>query len=388
MHARSRLSFSLAFLALAACGPSLVEVDFVVHVPASTAYTDIVWVTGSTAELGTWGVRSGTSLARQEDGTYRGSVSLPPDTTAEYMLTRGSWRTIERGPSGEEVPPHALSVGTARKTEEVTVAKWMTSTGQWLTGRLEYLHGLSSTYITYRTLDCIIYLPPGYDEEPARRYPVFYMHDGQNLMDATTSFAGEWGADETAQRLIRAGLIEPIIIVGVYNGGTSRIAEYTPVADPEYGGGNADAYGSFLIQELKPLIDSTYRTKPEAQYTGLAGSSLGGLVSMYFGLTHSDVFRKLGVVSPSVWWANNDIVTRVNGISAKLPLEIWEDIGTAEGSEETVGDARLLRDALVAKGWVLDEDLKYLEVEMAGHSEGAWSARFDQILQYLYPPQG
>jgi predicted alpha/beta superfamily hydrolase len=216
------------------------------------------------------------------------------------------------------------------------------------------------------------------------------MHDGQNLMNVkTAAFGVEWGVDETAQRLVEAGQMEPIIIVGVYNT-EDRIPEYTHLSNAPYGGGRADDYGRLLVDVVKPLIDAAYRTKPEAQYTGVAGSSLGGLVSMYFGLTHSNTFTRLGVVSPSVWWANRDIVTRVNDTPSKLPLRIWLDIGTnedgtVEDSQRTVEDTRLLRDALAAKGWVLDTDLKYLEAQGARHNEAAWAARTEQILKFLYP---
>ncbi len=237
----------------------------------------------------------------------------------------------------------------------------------------------------------IVWLPPQYDTDTTARYPVLYMHDGQNLMNAkTAAFGVEWGVDETAERLVEAGMMEPVIIVGVYNT-EDRIPEYTQVPTAQYGGGRADDYGRLLVEVVKPLIDSTYRTKPEAQYTGVAGSSLGGLVSMYFGLTHSSTFTRLGVVSPSVWWADRDIVTRVNNLSAKLPLRIWLDIGTNEEataaeSQQTVDDTRALRDALTAKGWALDSDLKYFEAEGARHNEAAWAVRTEQILEFLYPP--
>jgi predicted alpha/beta superfamily hydrolase len=198
--------------------------------------------------------------------------------------------------------------------------------------------------------------------------------------------------DEVAQQLVLAGQVEPLIIVGVYNSGSERSLDYTPVSDPtepNYPGGNADKYGRFLVEELKPLIDGKYRTKPEAQYTGMAGSSLGGLVTMYLGMTKADTFTRLGVISPSVWWANRDIVTRVNALQSKTQARIWLDIGTEESlnSQETVADTRALRDALVAKGWVLDADLKYTEVQGGKHDEASWNKRFGDILKYLYPKQ-
>jgi predicted alpha/beta superfamily hydrolase len=131
--------------------------------------------------------------------------------------------------------------------------------------------------------DVLVYLPPGYDASKGRRYSVLYMQDGQNLFDGATSFipGQEWRVDETAQRLIGAGKIEPLIIVGIYNT-KDRINEYTAAQDAKYEmGGKADLYGRMLVEELKPFIDGRYRTKKDAQHTGLAGSSLGGLVSLY-----------------------------------------------------------------------------------------------------------
>jgi predicted alpha/beta superfamily hydrolase len=196
--------------------------------------------------------------------------------------------------------------------------------------------------------------------------------------------------DETAQRLVESGEVAPLIIVGVYNT-ANRGPEYTQVPDARYpevdgaNGGRADLYGQFLINELKPLIDTRYRT--QADQTGLAGSSLGGLVTMYLGIKNPGTFSKLGVLSPSVFWADSNIVTQVNALPGQLPLRIWLDIGTDEGSssQETVADTQELRDALVGKGWQLNEDLKYTEVAGGKHNEAAWAARFGDVLKYLYP---
>ena len=155
-----------------------------------------------------------------------------------------------------------------------------------------------------------VWLPPNYEENAERRFPVLYMHDGQNLVNPADAFGGVvWGVDETAQNLIFSNEIELLIIVGIYNSGEKRIDEYTPV--PSEGGkmkgrgGKADQYGRMLIEELKPFIDRQYRTKPEREFTGLGGSSLGGLVSFHLGLKRPDVFSRLAVISPAVWWANN-----------------------------------------------------------------------------------
>jgi predicted alpha/beta superfamily hydrolase len=241
--------------------------------------------------------------------------------------------------------------------------------------------------------DVLVYLPPGYDANTNRRYSVLYLHDGQNVFDGATSFiAGqEWQVDETAQRLIQERLIEPLIIVGIYNT-PDRISEYTPAPDPKFKGGNADAYGHMIVEELKPFIDAHYRTKRDPKHTGIGGSSLGALISGYLALKYPNVFGKAAVVSPSVWFANKEILRYIAQQPKKPDVRLWVDIGTKEGrneaeAKETVEDARLLRDALVAKHWRLGKDFKYFEAEGAEHNEKAWAARVEPILRFLFPLQ-
>lgn len=231
----------------------------------------------------------------------------------------------------------------------------------------------------------IVYLPPGYSAEIEMRYPVLYMQDGQNLFDKATAFGGvEWGLDETAQRLIIEDRIEPLIIVGIYNTGEHRIEEYTPTRDTRLKkGGGADRYGQFLIEEVKPFIDERYRTLTDPDNTGLGGSSLGGLVSLYVGLKHPSVFGRLMVMSPSAWWDKAMILKFITSLKAKSSTRIWLDIGTLEG-KFTPHYVRTLRDQLVRSGWRLTDDLHFLEVENGEHNEKAWGARADQALEFLY----
>lgn len=233
----------------------------------------------------------------------------------------------------------------------------------------------------------VVYVPPGYDTDLDRRYPVLYLHDGQNLFEGATAFVRgqDWRVDETAEELIASGAIEPLIIVGIYNAGVHRIDEYTPTHDRKRGaGGEADLYGHMLTEELKPFIDRTYRTLPDPANTGLGGSSLGGLVTLYLGLQHPDAFGKLAVLSPSVWWDNRVILKLVRMTDPKPRLSIWLDIGTGEGGR-TLRDARALRDELVDAGWVLDSDLQYSEITDAGHNEVSWASRVGPFLRYLFP---
>lgn len=367
--------------------PSRPAVTFEVTVPSSHPAGSPVWVTGNLPELGAWNPR-GLRLHKRADGKFVGQVQLPANSTLEYALTRGSWSTSERLATGEEAPNRTLAVGSEPQTASLAVGGWLSSDkSKVLTGNIEYLRGVTSSHVATR--DVIVWLPPGYhDEGNTLRYPVLYLHDGQNLMDGSTSFAGEWHLDEVAQRLVQLGQLEPVILVGVYNVGSDRIADYTPVADPQYGGGEAAAYASFLVDELKPQVDAAFRTRTDAASTGVGGSSLGGLVSLYLGLTRSETFQRLGVVSPSIWWSDREILGRVSALEAKLPLRIWLDMGTQEGNppQANVDNARALRDALLAEGWSLEQDLHYLEAPGAVHNEGSWGARADLILRALYPP--
>lgn len=235
--------------------------------------------------------------------------------------------------------------------------------------------------------DVVVYVPLGYEDDAERRYPVLYMHDGQNLFEGATAFVPgqDWHVKDTADELIKAGVIEPLIIVGIYNTGEHRADDYTPTRDRKHrAGGAAALYGRMLTQELKTFVDGNYRTLPDPANTGLGGSSLGGLVTLYLGLQNPDVFGKLAVLSPSVWWDNRVILKIVRMTDPKPRLSIWLDIGTGEGGK-TVRDARALRDELVRAGWVIGQDLIYAEVPDAGHNELAWAQRVGPFLQYLFP---
>ena len=334
------------------------------------------------------------------------------------------------------------------------------------TGTVEVMAEVTSAFLP-ETRPVYVYLPPGYTAEPDRRYPVLYMHDGQNVFDANAR-GSEWGVDETAERLIRAGAIEPLIVVGVGNT-AARISEYTPVAatprqalprtdaaptrlvgtygtpetvevrimrtgdgfiadastadgpqrltpnadssaftlsadagvvrfsvdasgradsliytgSPE--GGAGPAYARFLVDELKPMIDDRYRTQTGPGATGVAGSSLGGLISMYLALARPATFTRIGVLSPSVWWADDAILRLAANAPYRGEHRIWLDMGTGEG-DVMVRGARRLRDTLQARGWTVGDNLRYVEIPDAPHHESAWAERVEPMLRFLFPP--
>ena len=238
--------------------------------------------------------------------------------------------------------------------------------------------------------DILVYLPPGYDESPERRYPVLYMHDGQNLFDPRTSFipGRTWQVGEHADTEIIAGRVEPLIIVGLHNSGERRLAEYTHTPDWKMGGGEAEAYGKLLLRELMPFIDGTYRTRKDVANTGMGGSSLGGLVTLYLGLKYAETFGKLAALSPSIWWNHKSIVGYVNEAAQRRHLRprIWLDVGDAEG-KRTLADAELLHRRLLANGWLDGQQLHFERVPGGTHDETAWSRRVAPMLRFLFPAE-
>jgi len=227
--------------------------------------------------------------------------------------------------------------------------------------------------------------PPGGTSVLNPRYPVLYLHDGQNLFDPETAhIKGEhWRVGETASTLVADGVIEPLIIVGIYNTGEERIEEYTPTSDPTLGGGLADRYGRLIVEELMPFVDRTYPTLTGRGYTGIGGSSLGALVSIHLALAYPSMFGKLAAFSPSVWWGRRAILKAVRQLRTKPELRVWLDMGTAEG-RRGLEDARLLKAAFVGQGWRPGRDLHYAEYEGATHSETAWAERVGPMLRWLY----
>jgi len=254
-------------------------------------------------------------------------------------------------------------------------------------GTLDHVRGFHSEVLG-NDRDITIYLPPGYADRDGVRYPVLYMNDGQNLFEPERAFipGQHWRMAEAADELIGDRKAQPMIIVGIDNTGPTRIDEYTPTNDAaRHGGGKADDYGRMLIEELKPVIDAQYRTLPGVSNTALGGASLGGLLTLHLGLEHADVFGRLAVMSPSVWWDSRTILAEVDRFEGLERPRIWLDMGGREGVEG-LSDARLLRDALRRKGWRDEIDFHYFEDRRADHSERAWAKRAPAVLEFLFPP--
>jgi predicted alpha/beta superfamily hydrolase len=255
--------------------------------------------------------------------------------------------------------------------------------GHTVVGTVMVLEGFESPQLGNRR-DLLVYLPPSYSRGD-RRYAVIYMHDGQNLFDRATSFGEEWEVDQTLEEASAQGL--EAIIVGIPNTET-RLDEYSPFPDRRHSqGGRGDLYLDFIVDTVKPVIDRDFRTRPERECTGIAGSSMGGLISLYAFFRRPEVFGFVGAMSPALWFGGRGIFRFVKE-RPFAPGRIYLDIGTNEGGE-ALTDARRMRRLLEDKGYRAGRDLLFF-VEMGGkHNERAWARRLHASLRFLLslPPR-
>ena len=225
-----------------------------------------------------------------------------------------------------------------------------------------------------------LYLPPSYAASPNKRYPVIYMHDGQNLFDAATSYAGEWRVDESLNELARARSFEAIV-VGIDNGGEKRMAEMSPTLNEKIGASEGPQYLAFIADVVKPLIDKTYRTRPDRLNTALMGSSMGGLISHDGLLRYPAVFGRVGVFSPS-YWASPTMFERAAALAPPAGTRIYLYAGGLEGGGGMAKDAQ--RMAAVLANRLAAQDLTLHIEPTADHNEAAWAAEFGRAVLWLF----
>lgn len=237
-----------------------------------------------------------------------------------------------------------------------------------------------------------VWLPPGYDDaqNAERHYPVLYLNDGQNLFESSPAFAGvEWGVDETADRLIREGAVPPMIIAGLDNAGKERLREYMPHRSmhPMMLRVQGRHYPDFLVKEVMPFVENTYRVATGPENTGLGGSSLGALIALYTAIARPGLVGRLLLESPSLWASHRQAIKESRAVRI-WPERIFLGVGTAEAgnaerSRTVVDDVRELA-AIIRRAVLSERRLRMAITEGAGHSESAWAARFPEALQFLF----
>lgn len=223
-----------------------------------------------------------------------------------------------------------------------------------------------------------ICLPPDY-EQSTTRYPVIYLHDGQNLFDAATGFAGEWEVDESLNRLAQTRSLAAIA-VGIDNGGDHRLQELTGWDNPKYGKAEGAAYVDFIADVVKPYIDRHYRTLPDRGHTAIMGSSLGALISHYALMRRPDVFGSAGLFSPSYWYAPASFTDATRPLAPGTRLYFY-----AGSDEDPDMVANMLKMAAVLQDAGLPRaGMKIHVVAGARHNEAAWRAEFPRAVQWLF----
>jgi predicted alpha/beta superfamily hydrolase len=238
--------------------------------------------------------------------------------------------------------------------------------------------------------DLTLYLPADYDADPDARYPVLYMHDGQNLYnDTDAAFGVAWEVDDTLDALVSAGKVRPHIVVGIHNT-PARIKDYTPSIDPDRAdGGDGAAYMELVATRIKPYVDAHFKTLCGPQNAAIAGSSLGGLISLHQMMTTPEVFGRVAAVSPSLWWNNAEALGMFAAYQGPLPQRLWIDAGSEEGDDVSAGlrsvatNSRAALATAQSKGMTLGDDVAYMEHIWASHDEASWEQRLPSILGYL-----
>ncbi len=320
-------------------------------------------------------------LKKNANGVWQITLSQPSGTTIQYKFTRGNWGAVETKANGSFQPNRNYTFTSSSAKRNITIGNWQDMLGNHTAvgaTRILDLDFYMPQLNRYRRV--WVYLPQDYYTS-TNTYPTLYMQDGQNLFDVVTSFAGEWKCDETMEDLQNKDSTNGIIIIGIDNGGLTRIDEYSPWMNPFYGGGEGDEYIDFIISTLKPYIDGHFRTLPTRENTGIMGSSMGGLISWYGGLAYQDVFSKVGVFSPSFWFSPN-VMTFAASTSKEYPTSFYFLAGGKEGASENT-DIQKVRSRMHANGFTWKE-LKYVLDPNGEHSEWFWSEYFDDAVLWLY----
>ncbi|MEP7002712.1 MAG: alpha/beta hydrolase-fold protein, partial [bacterium] len=314
-------------------------------------------------------------------------------------FTLGSWQLVETTASGADVANRAFTVpSSGAATFTGSVAGWKSSSANSRAARQstasKSVSILSDTFAIpqlARTRRVWLYLPPDY-ATTTKRYPVIYLHDGQNVFDAASSFAGEWGVDETLDQLHERG-DWGAIVVAIDNDAKHRLDEYDPwiSANTKYGGGEGDAYADFLAHTLKPFVDAQFRTRADRLNTAIVGSSMGGLISLYAALKYPEIFGKAGVFSCACWIAESQLLAYARRSAPLRPLpRLYFVSGEREtDSGQPATEQRHVVDTLRAAGFPLDSALRSLTPTDGKHAEWFWKREFEGAYRWLFPaPSG
>jgi predicted alpha/beta superfamily hydrolase len=337
-----------------------------------------VFIAGNGGAMGNWNP-SAVPLRKESESRWIFETTMDSGKRAEFKITAGSWASEAYYDSGT-TPRNTIIEVTKDTSVILRPLFWKRyilpkKPESVIRGTVQYHRQLSGAGLNHKR-DIIVWLPPSYDKNSKKHYPVLYMHDGQNVFDPATAFTGyDWRVDEVADSLIKLKKIEEVIVVGIYNS-PDRLPEYS---DSPLG----SAYMEFVISVVKPLIDSTYRTRSGREYTGVIGSSLGGLSALLFAWKRPDVFGMAGCLSSSFWYDDEKTLKEIREYSGpKKHVKIYLDCGGRE--KELVSGYKRMVEILKSKGYKKGKDLEFTLDSKGTHSEYYWAKRIWRPLVFMY----
>ncbi|MBK8701358.1 MAG: hypothetical protein IPN29_18155 [Saprospiraceae bacterium] len=378
-----RTGFMLFFLTVSVALSAQLTLR-VVSVPSMPSMPENIYVAGN---FNGWNPGAAAYKLKKESNGYYTITFTPNLSQLEFKFTMGSWATGEGTAQGGYIANRKLTYTGGPKTVDIVIAGWegQANTPGTASKNVSLLTDSFKieTLNRYRTI--WLYLPPDYQTQNAKRYPVIYMQDGQNLFDRNLSFSGEWRVDESLDSLFLLG-DRGCIIVGINHGGSKRIDEYSPWVNAQYGGGEGDEYVDFMVNELKPYIDQHYRTLAGPEFTGIMGSSMGGLISFYAAIKYPNTFGRCAPLSTSYWFSPS-VFTFVTGLDfTNFTQKMYMAAGGQEGGNQ-VGDMERMAALLLAQNY--DESrLKWQTDQSAKHNEVYWAKIFPQVYQWLFSDTG
>lgn len=357
------------------------KVTFLVKQPSLLHSMDHIYVTGN---FNLWNPADTSYLLKSnQTGVSKITLSLPAGNY-EYKFTRGSWQKGETDAAGKGISNRALIV-KSDTTIPINIQGWNDD----FTSNNIPVQKTHSASVNVKIIDTAfyipelkrkrriwIYLPPNYTTGK-KKYPVLYMHDGQNLFDNATSYAGEWGVDEYLDSISKSGKKE-VIVVGIDNGLSKRMSEYNPWEFENYGKGEGDKYVDFLVKTLKPFIDKHYRTLKSKPNTYIAGSSMGGLISLYAVLKYPKVFGGAGIFSPAFWTAKG-IDSTVIADGKKVNSRLFFYAGGKEG-DSMIPDMKRIEKEMKEHS---KSPIKEMVGENEHHNEAAWRKYFPDFYEWV-----
>jgi predicted alpha/beta superfamily hydrolase len=351
------------------------------QIPENTPENASIYIAGN---FQGWDPVSEDYKLQKSESVY--SIDINPNPgNLEFKFTRGSWDTVEGNENGGFLPNRTYTYQGPPDTLNLQILSWEDVGGGNSTAAENVQIWDEDFYIPQlnRSRRIWVYLPPDY-ESSSKSYPVLYMHDGQNVFDDATSFIGEWHVDETLNLLFDQG-DHGCIVVAIDNGGSERLNEYSPWVNPNYGGGQGHQYVEFIVNTLKPAIDAEFRTKPERDNTGIMGSSMGGLISLYAGVEFQNVFSKVGSFSPAYWFSEESY-EHVRTTAHDQPTKIYTIVGQNE-SNQLVASVLQMKDVLELAGYGEDEHLQIVHAD-GQHSEWYWDREFGAAYLWLFGEEG